>query len=161
MMWRNWTLKHCWWKYKMVQLLVENGMEGPPQIKNRTTMWSSNSSSGYMDKNIESLSFPGGSVIKNPPANVGDAGDVSLIIRWGRTSGGGMATQSSILFFLINLFFYWTSPVFLPEIPWTEESGRLQSMGSQRVGRYWAHMHWKQDRKETFSHSCSQQPYSQ
>ena len=32
----------------------------------------------------------------------------------------GMATHSSIL--------AWT-------IPWTEESGRLQSMGSQRVGR--------------------------
>ena len=28
------------------------------------------------------------------------------------------------------------TPVFLPEkIPWTEEPGRLQSMGSQRVGR--------------------------
>ena len=35
----------------------------------------------------------------------------------------GMATQSSIL--------AW-------RIPWTEEPGRLQSMGSQRVGLYWA-----------------------
>ena len=25
-------------------------------------------------------------------------------------------------------------PVFLPRIPWTEETGRLQSMGSQRLG---------------------------
>ena len=30
-----------------------------------------------------------------------------------------------------------TTPVFLPEILWTEESGRLQSMGSQRVGHDW------------------------
>ena len=35
----------------------------------------------------------------------------------------GMATHSSIL--------AW-------RIPWTEEPGRLQSMGSQRVGLYWA-----------------------
>ena len=27
------------------------------------------------------------------------------------------------------------------EIPWTEVSGRLQSMGSQKVGRYWATKH--------------------
>ena len=26
-------------------------------------------------------------------------------------------------------------------IPWTEEPGGLQSMGSQRVNRYWVHMH--------------------
>ena len=31
-----------------------------------------------------------------------------------------------------------STPVFLPrESPWTEEPGRLQSMGSQRVGRDW------------------------
>ena len=36
------------------------------------------------------------------------------------------------------------------KIPWTEERGRLQSMGSQRVGHYWAtslsvftFMHWR------------------
>ena len=38
----------------------------------------------------------------------------------------GMASHSSIL--------AW-------RIPWTEESGRLQSMGSQRVAHGWAHMH--------------------
>ena len=37
-----------------------------------------------------------------------------------------MATHSSIL--------AW-------EIPWTEECGRLQSMGSQRVGYDWVHKH--------------------
>ena len=33
--------------------------------------------------------FPGSSVVKNPPANVGDAGDVGLIPGSGRSPGGG------------------------------------------------------------------------
>ena len=33
--------------------------------------------------------FVGGSVVKNPPANAGDAGDSSLIPGSGRSSGGG------------------------------------------------------------------------
>ena len=33
--------------------------------------------------------FPGGSVVKNPPANAGDAGDVGLILGSGRSPGGG------------------------------------------------------------------------
>ena len=62
--------------------------------------------------------FPGGSVVKNLPANVGDVG---LIPGWGRSpgEGNGNPTHSSIL---------------LWEIPWTEEPGRLQSMGLQKVG---------------------------
>ena len=66
--------------------------------------------------------FAGGSVVKNLPANAGDA---SLIPGSGRSLGQedpleeGMATHSSIL--------AW-------EIPWTEEPGGLQSTGSQRVG---------------------------
>jgi len=54
------------------------------------------------------VGFPGGSVVKNPPANAGDKGS---ILGLGRFPG---ATHSSIL--------AW-------EIPWTEEPGRLQSMG--------------------------------
>ena len=54
---------------------------------------------------------------KNPPANAGDVGSVS---EWGRPPGEG---NGCLL------------PVFLPgEIPWTEEPGGLQAMGSQRVG---------------------------
>ena len=34
-------------------------------------------------------SFPGGAVLKNPPANAGDAGDVGLILGLGRFPGGG------------------------------------------------------------------------
>ena len=55
-------------------------------------------------------------VVKNPPANAGDAGDTGLITGLGRSPGEGMATHSSVL--------AW-------EIPWTEESGRLQSMELQ------------------------------
>ena len=61
-------------------------------------------------------SFPGGSVVKNPPAKQ-EMQDQSL----GRedTLEKELATQSSVL--------AW-------EIPWTEEQGGLQSMGLQGVG---------------------------
>ena len=62
------------------------------------------------------MGFPGGSVVKNLPAN---AGDRSLIPGPGRSLEEEMATHFSIL--------AW-------RIPWTEESDGLQSMGSQRVG---------------------------
>ena len=58
-------------------------------------------------------------MIKNPPANTGEAGDVGSIPGSGRSPGEGNATHSNIL--------AW-------EIPWTEEPGGLQSMGSQKVG---------------------------
>ena len=56
------------------------------------------------------MGFPGGTVVKNPPANTGDARDASLIPGSGRSPGEEVATYSSIL--------AW-------EIPWTEESARL------------------------------------
>ena len=59
--------------------------------------------------------FPGGGLVRNPPAN---AGAVGLIPGSGRSSGEGMATHTSIL--------AW-------KIPRTEELGRLQGLGSQRV----------------------------
>ena len=52
--------------------------------------------------------FSCGSVVKNPPANVGDVGSVP---ESGSLLGKGMATHSSIL--------AW-------EIPWTEKPSRLQ-----------------------------------
>ena len=55
-------------------------------------------------------------MIKNPPANAGDAGDTGLIPGAGRSLEDAVTTHSSIL--------AW-------EIPWTEKSGGLQSMGSQ------------------------------
>ena len=63
------------------------------------------------------LRFPGSSVVKNPPANAGDTEDWGLIPGSGRSLEEEMATHSSIL--------AW-------EIPWTEEPGGLQSMGSQK-----------------------------
>ena len=67
--------------------------------------------------------FPGGSEVKNPPANPGDA---HLPMQEMQVQSLGqedpleeeMATYSSIL--------AW-------EIPWTEEPGGLLSMGSYRV----------------------------
>ena len=35
------------------------------------------------------MGFPGGSVVKNPPANLGDAGNGVSIPGWGRSPGGG------------------------------------------------------------------------
>ena len=35
------------------------------------------------------MGFPGGSMVKNPPANVGDAGDKGLIPESGRSPGEG------------------------------------------------------------------------
>ena len=57
-------------------------------------------------------------LVNNPPA-MRETWVCSLA--WQDTLDEGIATQSSIL--------AW-------EIPWTEGSGRLQSMGSQRVGHY-------------------------
>ena len=57
----------------------------------------------------------GGSEVKASASNAVDPG---LIPGLGRSRGEGNLTHSSIL--------AW-------RIPWTEEPGRLQSMGSQRV----------------------------
>ena len=55
-------------------------------------------------------------MVNNPPTSAGETGDMGLILGSRRSLG---ATHSSIL--------AW-------EIPWTEEPGWLQSIGSQRVG---------------------------
>ena len=69
---------------------------------------------------LPDIGFPSDSVVKNPPAIAGDAGDVGSIPGLGRSPGRGNGTHSSILPGII---------------PWTEEPGRLQHMGLQRVGR--------------------------
>ena len=55
-------------------------------------------------------------MVKNPPASAGDPRDLGSIPGLGRSPGGGNGNPSSIL--------AW-------KIPWTEESGGVQSMGSQ------------------------------
>ena len=64
------------------------------------------------------LNVPGGSVVKNPPANAGDLGS---ILMQGRYPGeiNGNPLQYSCL-----------------GNPWTEEPGLLQFMGSKRVEHY-------------------------
>ena len=63
--------------------------------------------------------FPGGSVVRNLLANAEDIRDMGSIPGLGRSLGGGNG-----------------NPLQYPclENPWTEEPGRLQSMGLQRVG---------------------------
>jgi len=69
-------------------------------------------------KSLHLLGFPGGSDGKESTCT---AGDLGLIPGSGRSPGAkGMVTHSSVL--------AW-------RIPWTEEPGRLQSLGSQRLRR--------------------------
>ena len=58
-------------------------------------------------------------MVKNSPANAGDAENKGSIPGSGQSPGGGKATHSSILIW---------------EIPWTEEPGGLYSPWDCRVG---------------------------
>ena len=69
---------------------------------------------------IDSVGFPGGSVVKNLPAV---QENWVQFLGWEDPLGKGMVTHSSILAWII---------------PWTEEPGGLQSLGSQRVRHDWA-----------------------
>ena len=60
-------------------------------------------------------------VVKNPPAEAGDKETWVHFLGWEDPLEEGMATCSSIL--------TWRTP-------WTEQPGRLLSMGLQRVGRH-------------------------
>ena len=62
------------------------------------------------------MGFPGSSEVKASACNAGDQGSIPGS---GRSLEKEMAPHSGIL--------AW-------RVPWTEEPGRLQSMGSQRVG---------------------------
>ena len=66
--------------------------------------------------------FPGGASGKEHSCQCRRHRDIGLIPGWGRSPGGGHGTHSSIL--------AW-------RIPWTEEPGGLQSIGSQRVRHNW------------------------
>ena len=57
-------------------------------------------------------------MVKNLPTNAGDVRDVGLIPGSGRSPGGGHGNPLQ--------YSCW-------RIPWTEESGGLQSIGSHRV----------------------------
>ena len=72
----------------------------------------------YFDLIQSLLGFPGGTVVKNPPANAGDAEDWVRSLAQEDLLAEDMATHSNIL--------AW-------RIPWTEEPVGLQSRGLQRV----------------------------
>ena len=57
-------------------------------------------------------------MVKNPPANTGDTRDVGLTPESGRPPGDWNG--------YLHQYLAW-------RIPWTEESGRQQSIGSQKV----------------------------
>ena len=57
-------------------------------------------------------------VVKNPPANAGDIRDTGFSPGLGRSAGGRHGNPLQ--------YFAW-------RIPWTEEPGRLWSIGFQRV----------------------------
>ena len=67
------------------------------------------------------MGFPGGSLVKNPSGNAGDTKDMGLISVLGRSPEEGYGNISIIAW----------------RIPWTEEPGRLYSMGSYRVRHDW------------------------
>ena len=62
------------------------------------------------------VGFPGGTVVKNPPADAGDTGDLGSVPGSGRSPGVGDGTHSRILAWRISQ---------------AEEPGGLQSVGSQ------------------------------
>ena len=62
-------------------------------------------------------------MLKNLFANAGDTRDAGLILGVGRSPGVGNGNPC------------------LPGIPWTEEPGGLQSMGSLRVRHTWMTQH--------------------
>ena len=70
--------------------------------------------------------FPGGSVVKNLTANAKASGDMALIPGWGRSPREGNSNHSITL---------------ASKIPWMEEIGGLQTMGSQRVRHNWVTVH--------------------
>ena len=90
--------------------------EGPKQRKQHEKRHGGAEKPKYIQGKVgEIIGLPGGSAVKNPPANSENLGSIPGL---GRSPGEGKATHSSVL--------AW-------RIPWTEEPGGLQSMESQRV----------------------------
>ena len=69
---------------------------------------------------IPRLGFPGGTVIKNPPAKAGDSTDMGLIPELGRFPG----QRNSKMY----------SNIFAWEIPWTQEPGSCSPWGLDELG---------------------------
>ena len=82
---------------------------------------------GVWDQLMQTIGFLGGAVMKKPPANAGDTEDTDLISESGRSLrvGNGNPLQQAMAPH---------SSTLACKIPCTEEPGRLQSMGSLRIG---------------------------
>ena len=77
--------------------------------------------------------FPGGTGVKNPPANAGDTRQTGSIPGY----GGSGKRQPAV--------------IFLPrKVPRTQEPGGLQSMGSQSVRHGWAYTHTTESYNQPF-----------
>ena len=84
--------------------------------------------------------FPSGSVVKNQPAMQETQETRVQFLDWEDPLEKGMATHSSIL--------AW-------KIPWTEEAGGLQSIGSHRVGHDWSEWTCVRTHTHAHTHACS------
>ena len=80
----------------------------------------------HIREGISLLDFTGGTVVKNLPADAGDARDVNLILNWGRSPDG--ANDKPLQFSCL-------------ENSMDKEPGELQSMELQRVRHNEAHTH--------------------
>ena len=106
------------------------------------------------------MGFPGGTVVKNPPANARDERDTGLIPGSRRSPGeeNGNLLQYSCLENPRDRGAWWArvhrveksrtplsmhawSNIFAWKIPWTEEPGELQPMRPHRVGHDWVTEH--------------------
>ena len=135
-----WSLSNCKWPSTKARSSHRNRVSSYLQKKLRSGIWNwavgagaagvfynSSSQSWMILHTLRDIwGSPDGAVVKNPPANAGDARDSGLILGWEDSLEEGTATHSNILAWRIS---------------WTEEPGELQSIGSQRVGHDWTHTH--------------------
>ena len=76
---------------------------------------------------MESYGFPVALVLKNLPASTEDAGDVCISDVWSLNQEDPLEEETATC-----------SGILAWDMPWIEEPGGLQYMGSQRVEHNWA-----------------------
>ena len=74
--WRRGSLPTLWEGEKWAQPPLRRAWRVLKKLRKRAAVWAS-------------TGFPGGTKVKNPPANAGDTGHVGLIPGWGRSPGRG------------------------------------------------------------------------
>ena len=106
------------------------------QFKRERTIFSTNAA-GITEWPNAKKDFPGGSDSKESACNMEDLGSIPALEDLLKK---GIVTHSSIL--------TW-------RIPWTEEPGKLQSIGLQRVRQDWATNTHKHTHTHTHTHTCA------